>query len=90
MHTATMDQVGKRLGFRCLTAGEQPYLDPKSTGRTDARKTLKAQYDAQMAKIKAAKLDVEAQYENGKQVNSLGHFGVNVVSPQQLLAGVSQ
>lgn len=35
-HTATYDYEGPRTGQRAVSLGEQPYLDPKSTGRREA------------------------------------------------------
>lgn len=35
-HTATYDYEGKRTGQRAVSVGERPYLDPNSTGRTEA------------------------------------------------------
>ena len=86
MHCATMDVVGKRLGFRVLSAGEPPYLDPNSTGREGARATLKLQYDEKLKKAKDAGLkEVDALYENGKLVNGNGKLGVNVLQLKDIL-----
>ena len=35
-HTATYDYQGSRTGQRAVSLGEQPYLDPSSTGRREA------------------------------------------------------
>ena len=87
MHCVTMDVVGKRLGFRVLSAGERPYLDPNSVGRQDARATLKAQYDQKLEEAKGSGLkEVEAIYENGKLVNGQGKLGVNPLRLQEVIS----
>jgi hypothetical protein len=87
MHCATMDVVGKRLGFRVLSAGERPYFDTHSVGREDARATLKARYDEKLKEAKSSGLkEVDGVYKNGKLVNGNGNLGINTLSLKEVLA----
>ncbi|GAM43164.1 taurine catabolism dioxygenase [Talaromyces pinophilus] len=62
LHIPTRDQQGKRLGYRVITIGETPYLDPKSVSKLEA---LEA----------AAGIENDPKLEALKSVNLMGMHG---------------